>query len=265
MDYLGPTREHIGYEKAGIMRGGRPAVCGDADPPASLVQHAAAIGAKLVRIGVDFGYAAEAPQWRYFGPAGPRHGLPLPALRGAHQLGNAATALAALGEVRERLPVSGGAIRSGLAGVELAGRFTVLPGRPVVVLDVAHNPHAARVLAATLGSMGYHAETIGVFGMLRDKDIDGVVRAMHGRIDRWFVGSLPGPRGCVADDMGARLAAAGVHDDAIRRFPDIVAAWREARSHAAPADRIVVFGSFLTVAAALADSCANGAPLPPNP
>jgi dihydrofolate synthase/folylpolyglutamate synthase len=253
MDYLGPTREHIGLEKAGIMRPGRPAVCGDPDPPQSLVAFAREIGATLFLAGRDYRHAAEGTQWRYEGPGGPRFGLPYPALRGAYQLGNAATALAALGLLRDRLPVSSGAVRDGLTRVDLPGRFMVLPGRPVTVLDVAHNPHAARTLADTLGQMGYHPRTIAVVGMLKDKDIDGVVRAVAPRIDEWRVASLPGARGGAAPALRDVLVAAGVAATSIRMFDDVAAAWRDAQDGAGEADRIVVFGSFLTVAAALAD------------
>ena len=175
LDYLGPTRESIGREKAGIFRPGRPAVCGDAAPPATLVEHARAIGAQLLLAGRDFGYEATGRQWRYHGPGGPRYGLPHPALRGACQLANAATVFAALGLLAERLPLPAAALRDGLLAVDLPGRFQVLPGRPAIVLDVGHNPQAARSLAAALGTMGFHPRTFAVFGMLADKDIAGVV------------------------------------------------------------------------------------------
>ena len=252
VDYLGPTREDIGREKAGVFRPGRPAICADPDPPRSVVEHAGAIGATLLRAGVDFGAIAEGTQWRYYGPGGARFGLPHPALRGDYQLGNAAAAIAALGCVRDRLPVASGAIRDGLMQVELAGRFMVLPGRPTVVLDVAHNPHAARALAGTLGSMGFHPRTIAVLGMLADKDLDGVIRAMRQRIDRWHVVTLPGPRGANAEVLRDRLLAAGVSAADVRAFADVPAAYRAAVGDAGETDRIVVFGSFLTVAAALA-------------
>jgi dihydrofolate synthase/folylpolyglutamate synthase len=251
-DYLGPTREDVGREKAGIFRAGRVAVCGEADPPASLIDHAGAIGSKLVQIGRDFGYVAERGQWRYWGPGGDRYGLPHPALRGPYQLANAATAIAALDVVRERLPVSGGAIRTGLVEVELRGRFQVLPGRPAVVLDVAHNPHAARALAATAGEMGYFPETLAVFGIFADKDIDGVIAAMRGEATRWFVATLPGPRGAAAADLAERLVVAGVAREAIVVCNDVSDAWCAAREAASEADRIIVFGSFLTVAAVMA-------------
>jgi dihydrofolate synthase/folylpolyglutamate synthase len=251
MDYLGPTREDIAREKAGIFRAGRPVVCAEPDPPSSLTAHARALGAPVTQIGRDFGFVPEDRQWRYWGPGGARFGLPYPALRGAYQLANAATVLAVVDLLRERLHVSAGAIRDGLLGVELQGRFQVLPGRPAIVLDVAHNPHAARALAATLGTMGYFPETLAVFGMLADKDVRGVIAAVAARVDRWFVATLPGPRGASADAIRDELARAGIAADAIRTFADTGSAFAAAREEAGEADRIVVFGSFLTVAAAL--------------
>ena len=250
-DYLGPTRESIGREKAGIFRSGRPAVCGDPAPPAALVEHAQAVGAQLLVLGRDYGYQADARQWRYHGPGGPRYGLPHPALRGAYQLANAATVLATLGLLADRLPLAAAALRDGLLGVELPGRFQVLPGRPAIVLDVGHNPQAARSLAAALGTMAFHPRTIAVFGMLADKDIAAVAGALAGRIDRWHVVPLPGPRGASVAALRTALAAAGVADDAVVAFDDVAAALAAAKDLADEADRIVVFGSFLTVAAAL--------------
>jgi len=252
MDYLGATREDIAYEKAGIFRAGRPVVCAEPDPPSKLALHAQAIGAPIVQIGRDYGFVAEGRQWQYWGPAGRRHGLPFPALRGAYQLANAATALAVVDLLRDRLHVGAGAIRDGLITVDLPGRFQVLPGRPAIVLDVAHNPHAARVLAATLESMGHFAETVAVFGMLADKDVGGVIAAAKSRIDRWFVPTLPGPRGASAAAVYADLVGEGVAPRAIRMFDDVASAFAAARTEVGEADRIVVFGSFLTVAAALA-------------
>ena len=251
MDYLGPTRESIAFEKAGIFRAGRPAVCAEPDPPATLTAHAHDIGARLYQIGRDFGYVGGDRQWQYWGPGGERFGLPVPALRGAYQLANASAALAALGLLQDRLHVPANAIRDGLCAVTLSGRFQVLPGRPAVVLDVAHNPHAARALAATLSSMGYFPQTIAVLGMLGDKDIQGVIAALRARIDRWFVATVPGPRGAAADALRAALVSAGVVPEEIRTFDDVEAALAAAREAADEADRIVVFGSFLTVAAVM--------------
>jgi dihydrofolate synthase/folylpolyglutamate synthase len=252
MDYLGPTREDIGREKAGIFRAGRPAVCADPDPPATLRAHAEALGAPLTLLGRDYGYQAQGTQWQYWGPGGKRSGLPYPALRGTYQLANAASAMVVLDLLRPRLPVPASAVRDGLLTVELAGRCQVLPGRPTVVLDVAHNPHAARALAGALGEMGYHPQTWAVFGMLADKDVAGVIDAMRPRVDRWLVATLPGPRGASAARLAAELERAGVVPAAIASYGDVAAAFRAAREQVGEADRIVAFGSFLTVAAALA-------------
>ncbi|HET7096912.1 MAG TPA: bifunctional tetrahydrofolate synthase/dihydrofolate synthase, partial [Casimicrobiaceae bacterium] len=252
VDYLGPTREDIGREKAGVFRAARPVVCADPDPPASLVAHASALGAPLIELGRDYGYVAQDRQWQYWGPGGKRHGLPFPALRGAYQLANASTALAAIDLLHDRLHVGAGAVRDGLVSVELEGRFQVLPGMPTIVLDVAHNPHAARALAATLSAMGRFPQTIAVLGILADKDVGGVIDALRERIDRWFVATLPGPRGASADAVVAALVDAGVAKEATRTFDDVGSAFAAARAAASEADRIIVFGSFLTVAAALA-------------
>ena len=252
LDYLGTTREDIGREKAGIFRGERPAICADPDPPASLIEHARASGVLLLRQGVDFGYRAEDNQWRYTAPDGARYSLPYPALRGTHQLANAAGALAALYALRERLPVGMGAVREGLVGIDLPGRLQVLPGRPVTVLDVAHNPQAVGALAESLGAMGFHPRNLAVFGIMADKDIDGVISALRRRIDRWFVATLPPPRGATAARLRERLEAARVARDEIQTFDAPSVAYRAARERATEADRIIVFGSFLTVAAALA-------------
>jgi dihydrofolate synthase/folylpolyglutamate synthase len=251
-DYLGPTREDVAREKAGIFRAGRPAVCGEPSPPATLVAHARVLGAPLLLIGRDYGFSAGEAQWDYRGPGGDRHGLPHPALRGAVQLVNAATAITALDCMRDRLHVSAGALRTGLASVELEGRLQVLPGRPAVVLDVAHNPQAARVFATALGAMGFAPRTFAVCGMLGDKDIAGVVAAMRGRVDVWHVATLPGSRGAGAATLRAALERAGVAATAIRAFDDVASAYAAARREALEADRIIVFGSFLTVAAVLA-------------
>jgi dihydrofolate synthase/folylpolyglutamate synthase len=249
MDYLGPTREAIGYEKAHIYRTGRPAICSDPAPPRSLLDHAAGIGADLWRFGRDFNYQGDRQQWAYAGRRARRAGLPYPALRGANQLLNAAGALAALEALAERLPVSQQAVRQGLLTVELPGRFQVLPGRPIVILDVAHNPHAAAVLADNLDNMGFFPSTHAVFGMLRDKDIDGVIAKLGDRIDHWHVAPTPGERGCEAATIAASLRARAAGGKcAISEYPDLAAAFAGAREKAEADDRILAFGSFLTVA-----------------
>ena len=251
VEYLGPTREHIGFEKAGIFRNGRPAVVGDPDPPAALQRHAREAGSQLYLIDRDFGARAEEGQWTYWSAHGRRAALPWPALRGDHQLTNAAVALCALECTRARLPIDAGAIRRGLVEVELLGRFQVLPGSPVTVLDVAHNPHAAERLRETLARMGRYATTYAVFAMLRDKDIAGVARAVAPLIDRWVIAGLPGARGAGEEWLRRQLHAADVTAP-VDAAPSVAQAYRYARDRAAPDDRIVVFGSFLTVGEVLA-------------
>jgi len=256
--HLGDTREAIGFEKAGIFRAGCPAICGDPEPPQSLVAHARAIDAKLWVSGRDFGFDADRPQWRYWRREAPtqrmnRGGLAYPALRGANQLFNAASVITALDTLRERIPVSMQAIRQGLMRVELPGRFQVLPGQPQVVLDVAHNPQAAGVLAENLGEMGFAPETWAVFGMLADKDVEAVAMRMNARVDHWLPCTLSGPRGLEAGTLIERLRAAGVEQSKIAEgFSKPADALARARECAAVNDRIVVFGSFLTVADVLA-------------
>jgi len=251
-DFLGTTREQIGYEKAGIFRPGRPAICADAQPPQSLLAHVASIGADLRLIGRDFGYQRQEGQWQFWVRDGEsenisrRSGLAYPGLRGAVQLRNASAALAALAALQERLPVAMQDIRRGLLEVELPGRFQVLPGRPTLVLDVAHNPQAARVLADNLGSMAFHAETWAVFGMLRDKDIAGVVRALTGRVTRWLPCSLSGARAASSTDLARILGQE--HIESCLQFASPHEAFLHAQENAGEDDRIIVFGSFLTVA-----------------
>lgn len=253
-EWLGDTREQIGWEKAHVYRTGRPAICSDPQPPQSLRDHATEIGADLWCFARDFNVEGDRQQWRYGGRTQRRNSLAYPALRGANQLLNAAGALAALESLRERLPVSAQAVREGLATVALPGRFQVLAGRPTVVLDVAHNPHAVAHLAANLDGMGFHPYTWAVFGMLGDKDIAGAVAHLRGRIDHWLCVDLPGPRAVPATRLAERLREAGITpgqgEDAERTidcYGSPGEALAAARGRCGENDRIVVFGSFLTV------------------
>ncbi|RBL87729.1 bifunctional tetrahydrofolate synthase/dihydrofolate synthase [Streptomyces cavourensis] len=256
-DWLGDTREKIGFEKAHIYRAGRPAICSDPVPPQSLLDHVEKIGADLWLFGRDFNYSGDRQQWAYGGREQRRGALAYPALRGANQLLNASAALAALESVRDRLPVPAQAVRQGLLQASLPGRFQILPGQPTIILDVAHNPHAAAVLAQNLDNMGFHPYTYAVFGMLNDKDLAGVVAKLGARIDHWFCAGLPGPRGgsgqALADQVAAALPAAPAAGQApgVSAFPDPAQAFAAARERAGENDRIVVFGSFLTVASVL--------------
>ena len=256
-DYLGDTREAIGYEKAGIFRPGKAAICSDPMPPSTLIKHAEDIGADLWLIGRDFNYQGDQQQWSYGGRSQRRNALAYPALRGANQLLNASAALAALEVLRLQLPAGAQEVRTGLALVELPGRFQVLPGRPTTVLDVAHNPHAAAALAQNLGNMGFHRYTYAVFGIMADKDIEGVLAPMAGLIDHWCVADLPSPRSAKSAELAQQLAAlkpagAKEEDFSVTSFADPAAAFANAISRAGENDRIVVFGSFYTVAGVMA-------------
>ena len=251
VDFLGATRESIGREKAGIFRRDRAAVVAEPAPPRSVLEAARAVDARLLLVGRDFGYTREDGQWSYWGPAGRRAGLAHPALRGSLQLRNAAAAICALESLRERLPVSMQHVRQGLAQVALAGRFQVLPGRPQVILDVAHNPQAAQGLAQDLAGSGFARETIAVLGMLRDKDVAGVVRALAPRVTRWHLATLGGERGASAAELAAVLGAEAVAAPAVQHASAALA-FAAAQDEASENDKILVFGSFITVGEVMA-------------
>jgi dihydrofolate synthase/folylpolyglutamate synthase len=254
-EWLGPDRESIGLEKAQIMRPGRPCIVSDPLPPQSVLAHARQIGADLWLAGRDFQHSGDRQQWSWSSRHGALsrryHGMSYPALRGANQLLNASGAIAALIALRDRLPITAQAVRTGLALVELPGRFQIVPGQPALVLDVAHNPQAAAVLALNLDAMGFYPRTHAVFGALRDKDIAGLVQPLLPLVDHWHCCNLPSPRAAGADELAAQLhvlataRAGGVPSVQAHATP--ADALQAAASAADPADRIVVFGSFHTV------------------
>jgi len=248
-DYLGDTREKIGFEKAGIFRAGKVAVFGDTDMPDAIAAQARKIGAQLWRLGNQFNFQADELQWQYRG-AIKRSSLPFPALRGAFQLNNASTVLAVLDALKGRLPVSMAAVRRGLTEVDLQGRFQVVPGTPVVILDVAHNPHAARSLARTLNSMPPCPKTYAVCAMLKDKDMAGVVRELMWQVDVWLVAGIAAPRGATAIEL-ARVVQQELVEGEILSFATVTEALHHACKEADENDRIVAFGSFYTVAEAM--------------
>ncbi len=254
MEFLGPDRESIGREKAGIMRTGRPVVVSDPVPPQSVLDHALEIGADLWRLGVDFNFSGDKQQWAWAGRDRRYAGMAYPALRGANQLLNASGVLAALTALRERIPVTAQAVRNGLALVELPGRFQIVPGQPTLVLDVAHNPHAAAALAVNLDAMGFFPTTHAVFGAMADKDLVSMWQRLNPIIDRWYFTDLPIGRAETGARLASRWQAVNTRKDAsAQAFADPVQALQAAVGAADPADRIVVFGSFHTVGGVLKD------------
>ena len=262
MALLGNDREAIGYEKAGIMRTGRPVVVSDPVPPQSILDRALEVGADLWRLGKDFHFAGDQQQWGW--AMHPSHGgrryagLAYPALRGANQLVNASGVLGAVEALRSRLPVTAQAVRNGLALVELPGRFQIVPGTPTLVLDVAHNPHSVAALTENLDAMGYYPTTHAVFGAMADKDLPAMLERIAPLIDHWHLTDLPLERAMKADALaqvlnntpatapGGKTRVAGCHASPME-------ALRAAVAQADPADRIVVFGSFFTVGGVLQD------------
>ncbi|MDP2816825.1 MAG: bifunctional tetrahydrofolate synthase/dihydrofolate synthase [Polaromonas sp.] len=251
-ELLGKDRESIGFEKAGIMRAGKPAVISDPVPPDSVIRHAGEVGADLWRLGQDFNFSGDQQQWAWAGRGRRYAGLAYPALRGANQLVNASGVLAALTALRDRLPVTAQAVRNGLAMVELPGRFQIISGQPTLVLDVAHNPHSVAALAENLDAMGFYPCTHAVFGAMADKDLAAMLQRVGPMVDRWYFTDLPTPRAASGAGLMARWQAGNRRPDAAAQvFVDPVQALQAAVAAADPADRIVVFGSFYTVGAVL--------------
>nr|WP_041376543.1 bifunctional tetrahydrofolate synthase/dihydrofolate synthase [Polaromonas naphthalenivorans] len=257
MELLGNDREAIGFEKAGIMRAGRPVIVSDPVPPQSVLDHAARLGADLWRFGQDFNFSGDKLQWSWAGRGRRYAGLAYPALRGANQLVNASGVLAALTALRGRLPITAQAVRNGLSLVELPGRFQIIPGQPTLVLDVAHNPHSVAALTENLDAMGFYPCTHAIFGAMADKDVAPMLARISPLIDKWYFTDLPTPRAATGQALLARWQAGNSRADATAHACQTPESALEAAVMAAnPADRIVVFGSFYTVGGILK----NGVP-----
>jgi dihydrofolate synthase / folylpolyglutamate synthase len=252
MEYLGPDRESIGREKAGIMRAGKPVIVSDPMPPQSVLDHAAKIGADVWCIGRDFNYQGDKLQWGWAGRSKRFSGLAYPALRGANQLINASGVLAAINALNVQLPVTAQAVRNGMAFVELLGRFQIVPGQPALVLDVAHNPHSVAALTANLDAMGFYPTTHAVFGAMADKDLTPMLLKLASIVDRWYFTDLPTSRAAKASELQSRWLSLNTRQDAsssVYLSPRL--ALDAAVAAADAADRIVVFGSFYTVGGVL--------------
>ncbi len=254
MEFLGPDRESIGREKAGIIRADRPVVVSDPVPPQSVLKTAQMLGADLWLLGRDFQFAGDKQQWGWSGRDKRYAGLAYPALRGANQLLNASGVLAALTALRDRLPVTAQAVRAGLALVELPGRFQIVPGQPTLVLDVAHNLHSVAALAENLDAMGFYPRTHAVLGAMADKDLAPMLARMGPLVDAWYFCDLPTPRAASAQQLHARWAACNDRPEVTGScHAGPVQALQAAVAASDPADRIVVFGSFFTVGGVLHD------------
>jgi dihydrofolate synthase/folylpolyglutamate synthase len=245
-DWLGPDRESIGREKAGIFRASRPAICGDPDPPASLNAEARRVGARLLRVGHEFELVCHGNDCHWQGPASARSDLPPPTLAGEHQRRNVACALMAVAELTQRLPVDEAAVRTGLLEVVLPGRLQTVTDSPSTIFDVAHNPQAVEMLTSVLRAQEVAGKTFAVLGMMQDKAVTECIRIVSAQVDRWFLASLTPPRGATAARLRQALGAVTVDADA-REFDTPAEAFRAAQAQASPDDRIVVFGSFETV------------------
>lgn len=250
-DWLGDDVEVIGAEKAGILRSAKPAVFSGRSMPDSIRRHAGQVGARLLVAGEDFSIRHRADGWDLLAPGRARMALPVPGMRGPVQIDNAAGVLVAIDCLSERLPIDQKAVRAGLLEASLPGRFDVRPGRPTWILDVAHNPQAAAALSGMLGDYFTQGRVIAVCGMLTDKDAAGVASALAGRFDAWHLVDLSDqPRGLTATALAGRLAPV-LADTPVLIGSGTADTLRNIAADAAENDLVVVFGSFLTVAAAM--------------
>ncbi|HVI54353.1 MAG TPA: bifunctional tetrahydrofolate synthase/dihydrofolate synthase [Luteibacter sp.] len=253
-DWLGGDRDSIGREKAGIARAGRPAVIGERSPPAGLVQALRGIGADVVANGTAFSVRRMEgdPVWQWSHRDGTLLDLPYPRLDAPVQVDNAATAIAAIHALGARVDVNPGAIRHALTGVRVPGRLQRVAEHPLTLVDVGHNPQAARALAAWLDATPRTGRVRAVYGALADKDVGGVIEALVDRVDQWYLAGLDRdtPRGLPAAALAGSLAAVAPKA-AGRAFADVASAWTAARAEAGEDDVLLLFGSFFVAAAAL--------------
>ena len=250
-DWLGEDREKIALEKAGIARSGRPVVCGELQPPGSLLKYLEEIGAPLYLIDRDF-YLERTPadlsanSWSWKDAMRQRSSLPIPALRGDMQLANAASVLKVIELLMPQWPVTQSDIREGLHSVFVPGRFQIIPGDIPLVVDVAHNVQAVKTLASNLQNFDCRGSTLAVFACLQDKDLPGIIREMAPLIDGWFVATLEGLRARSASDIAQQIKSICGNVPVV--VCDSVCLAKESAINAAkPGDRIVAFGSFLVV------------------
>jgi dihydrofolate synthase/folylpolyglutamate synthase len=251
-EFLGNTRESIGFEKAGIYRKSVPAICGETNPPACLVARALEIHADFQCLHQDFDFEKLSENtWQYSRAGKVKYSLQLPVMQGSYQLNNAACAITAVESLQATLPVAKSAIEAAMRQVSLAGRFQLISKSPDVILDVAHNPHAAQALAENLkANKTCLGQTIAVFAMLADKDIGGVIKAVRGQIDAWYVANISHTRGALADDL-VKMIKEQFPYSSVRSFNQVDNAYQQACIDAGENDKIIVFGSFFTVSSVM--------------
>ena len=251
-ELLGKDRDSIGFEKAGIMRPHKPVVISDPSPPESVLLHASRLNADVWQVTKDVQFNGDSQQWTWRARGRTYSGLAYPALRGANQMLNAAGVLAVMEALRQQLPVTAQAIRAGLSTVQWPGRFQILPGQPAIVLDVAHNPHAASALAHNLDAMGFYPRTHAVLGAMADKDIAGLLKRLLPLVECWYFCDLPTPRAASAVQLQtAWQSLSPPSTSQASLFAGPQQALSNAMAAADPADRILVFGSFFTVGGVL--------------
>lgn len=245
-EYLGADREAIGVEKAGVLRAGIPLVCGEAEPPTSVIRQAERLQCDVYLPGRDYALAPDGRGVR-FSMNGRTLNLPVPGLGGVHQHANLGAALAAASLGEPSLWDHAGAVATAVSGLRLPGRLYRPPGQERLVLDVGHNPMAASAVADWLRGQG---PVDCVLGMLADKDAEGVATVLAPRVRRWYCAGIEGPRGQGGEQLAARVGAA-LPDAVIQSRPTVTEAL-EAAQKAADGGTVLVFGSFRTVSEALA-------------
>ena len=251
VQWLGSTRESIGLEKAGIFRSHSPAVCGDIDPPNSLIAYAKKLGTKLFLINQDFSFSTEgAESWSFRSSKCSWETLPVPSLYGDTQISNAATALMGLLAIDDKLPVTHDSINKGLSEIKLLGRFQLISGPCEIVLDVAHNLDSAKVLVTNLKKLKPVTKTCAIFAVLADKDVNGIIDLVKDNIDEWYVSQISFDRALSGEDLKSEIQRQSP-DTIVHTYPSVTEAYKAARQSVSESMRIVVFGSFLTVAEVL--------------
>lgn len=248
--WLGNDRESIGFEKAGIFRGGKPAVYSGLDAPQSLINHAEQIGALLSVYGKDYDFERDGKRWNLRNRERIWRSLVLPAMEGEHQMRNAAGVLVLLEALKDKLNVNCAAVEQGLSQLNLAARQQYLPGKPAWLLDVAHNPQALSELSGKLARVKPTGKVWAVFGMLADKDAKAAFQLLAKQVDEWALCTLSGVRG--QSSAGLAAAAKGLVDaQHLREFDAVAAAMEQVSMDAGAEDLVIVFGSFHTVGEAM--------------